>query len=266
MPIAHLNGVNIAYDIIGQGQPLLLLMGLGGDSSHWSLQVPALSQQYQVITMDNRGAGRSDAPADGYSTEMMAQDAALLLAYLNINTVHVLGFSLGGYIAQHLALQHPAKVKSLLLSHTAAKSPERTTHLMATLAKMFSEGVSRELRLRATIPWMFSADFLTNEEQLNNLTALALNPLYPQSQQGYTGQVDAIRQHNTEQSLHRLTMPTLLLTSREDLLIPCTLVQAMQPSLPQAKLHILERGGHCSYIENAHQYNQAILHFLRDLA
>jgi pimeloyl-ACP methyl ester carboxylesterase len=266
MPSINLNGINITYDVVGTGKPLLLIMGLGGDSSHWSLQIPVLAQYYQVITLDNRGAGRSDAPVDGYSIAVMAEDAALLLEHLQITNVHVLGFSMGGYIAQHLALNHPTKIKSLLLSHTAAKSPERTLYLMATLAKMAAEGISRELRIRVTIPWMFSAEFLANEAQLNNLTQLALNPLYPQSKQGYIGQVDAIRQHDTRALIHQLKMPILLLTSREDLLIPWQTMQTLQQQLPHAKLHILERGGHCSYIENAADYNQTILQFLQHLA
>lgn len=266
MPIVNLNGINIGYDITGHGEPLLLIMGLAGDSSHWSLQVPVLSQHYQVITFDNRGAGRSDAPDDNYSITIMAQDAASLLDHLNIPAAHVLGFSMGGYIAQQLALNYPTKVKSLILSHSAARSPERTLYLIATLAKMAAEGVSREIRIRATIPWMFSSAFLANEEQLNNLTNLALNPVYPQSKQGYIGQVKAIRQHDIRNAIHQLKMPILLLTSREDLLIPWQTVQALQTQLPQAQLHILEQGGHCSYIENATHYNQAVLQFLRQLA
>lgn len=266
MPTAQINGINIAYETTGQGEPLLLIMGLGGDSSHWSLQVPILSQYYQVITFDNRGAGRSDAPADNYSTKIMAQDAALLLEHLDIPAAHVLGFSLGGYIAQHLALQYPHKVKSLILSHTVARSPERTLYLMATLARMYAEDVSRELRIRATIPWMFSANFLANEAQLNNLTQLALNPLYPQTKQGYIGQVKAIREHSTQADIHRLTMPILLLTSREDLLIPHAFVHALHQQIPHAQFQALEHGGHCSYIENAANYNQAVLQFLKQLA
>lgn len=263
MPIAHLNNINIYYETHGTGEPLLLIMGLGGDSSHWSLQVPLLAQHYQVITFDNRGAGRSDAPLDNYTTEIMAQDAALLLAHLNIATAHVLGFSMGGYIAQQLALQHPTKIKSLILSHCGARSSERSRYLMATMARMTTEGVAREIRLRSFIPWMFSAGFLADEHALNNLTNLALNPLYPQSKQGYIGQITAVRQHDTHDAIQQLRMPILLMTSREDLLIPYQQVQAMTQYLPHAQVALLERGGHCSYIENAADYNRLVLKFLQ---
>jgi pimeloyl-ACP methyl ester carboxylesterase len=265
MPVASVNNINIHYEITGQGEPLLLIMGLGGDSTHWGLQLPVLSQHYQVITFDNRGVGRSDAPSGGYSIDVMAQDAQLLLEYLNIPAAHVLGFSMGGYIAQHLALQCPGKIKSLILSHTAAHSPQRTRYLMAMAAEMVNADISHELRVRAILPWMFSDDFIAHETQFNHLIELALRPLYPQSKQGYLGQVLAIRDHDTKDRIHELTMPILLLTSPDDLIIPSKEVQALQQALPQAQFHMLTHGGHCSYIENAMGYNHAVLDFLATL-
>lgn len=114
MPKIHVNGIDLFYDVQGTGEPLLLIAGFDCDSSYWSAVLPALVNKYQVIRLDNRGVGQSSAPDCPYSIKQMADDAAALLNYLGI-TIHVAGHSMGGQIAQELALVHPEKVKSLIL-------------------------------------------------------------------------------------------------------------------------------------------------------
>src|SRR4029434_10952353 len=107
MPKVKVNGVELHYVESGSGDPLLMIMGFGGDHQAWAFQVPALAEGYRVITFDNRGAGQSEGPDVAYSTAMMADDAVGLLDVLRIERAHVLGVSMGGMIAQELALNHP---------------------------------------------------------------------------------------------------------------------------------------------------------------
>src|SRR3712207_194537 len=121
MSIARINGIDLYYEETGSGPPLLLIAGLGGNTLGWVMLLPALAQHFRVIAFDNRGAGRSSAPPGPYTTRQMADDAAALLAHLGIERAHVLGLSLGGMIAQELALAHAERVDRLVLYATYAR-------------------------------------------------------------------------------------------------------------------------------------------------
>jgi len=123
MAFTRVNGVNLYYEVHGRGEPLLLIMGLGANTTGWWAQVPAFSRKYQVIAFDNRGAGRSDKPNEPYSIGQMADDAQALLDELGVGPAHVFGMSLGGMIAQELALRYPESVRTLMLGGTMAGGP-----------------------------------------------------------------------------------------------------------------------------------------------
>src|SRR5215207_2715438 len=111
MPSADSNGVQIAYDLTGSGEPLLLIMGYGLPGSAWALSLPHFTQKFQVITFDNRGTGRSDAPEEGYEVPVFARDALAVMDAAGWQSAHVFGVSMGGMIAQQLALDAPGRVR-----------------------------------------------------------------------------------------------------------------------------------------------------------
>ena len=163
MPRTRIGNIEMYYEVHGSGEPLILIHGLSMDSSTWFDRVPLLSQKYQVVIFDNRGVGRTDAPNEDYSTEMMADDTAALLKFLNVDKAHILGFSMGGMIAQIVALKYPELVKSLLLNATAAQFPAKARHLVQNWLRMLNENVSLETRIREGFLWVYTDDFFEHD-------------------------------------------------------------------------------------------------------
>ncbi len=262
MPRTKIGKIGMYYEIHGNGEPVVLIQGLSLDSSTWFNQVTVLSQKYQVILFDNRGVGQTDAPDQAYSTEMMADDAAALLKFLNVDNAHILGFSMGGMIAQIIALKYPELVKSLLLTATAARFPARAKHLVQIWLRMLNENVSLETRIREGFLWGYTNEFFEHDEAVTASVNLALNHPYPLSNQGFVGQVAALMQHDTRSRISQISVPTLVLIGGDEILIPIEFSEELAAKIPKAELVILERGGHNCWMEFPEPFNQAVMQFL----
>src|SRR2546425_7881903 len=125
MPKVTVNGIRMFYEETGGGEPLILIMGFGGDHLAWAFQVRALAEHYRVVTFDNRGAGQSDAPEPPYTIRTMADDTAGLIPALRVERAHGVGGSLGGMIAHELALAYPGRVRGLHPGGTPARPDTR---------------------------------------------------------------------------------------------------------------------------------------------
>lgn len=263
MPYATVNGINLYYETHGYGQPLLMIMGLGSDCRHYSLQLQEFSKNYQVIIFDNRGVGRSDAPDGEYTISMMAKDALELINFLNICNAHILGFSLGGYIAQQIAIDSPQHVKSLILANTALYSYPRSKHIQDAFAAALKQGMPHVHHISLLMPWLFSANFFSHPERVSFFIQMAnaySNAAQPLS--GYLGQVAAANTHNSCGKLGKLNMPVLLLAASDDLIAPPSRLEEIKQEITHAELVVLKDVGHCCYIENPTAFNKAVLHFL----
>src|SRR4030043_975160 len=145
MPLARLNGININYRAEGQGEPLVIIMGFTAGRSGWMPQIPFFKKYYRVITFDNRGAGKSDKPPGPFSPRMMADDTVRLMDLLGIEKAHIMGVSMGGMIAQELAINYPQRVMKLVLActyacqdETSGDTPEQAKLLQLTPEKLAS--------------------------------------------------------------------------------------------------------------------------------
>ena len=171
MPYVTVEDVEIYYEIHGpdSGQPLLLLEGLGYDSWMWFRQLPELSKNYKCIVVDNRGVGKSSKPDFPYETKMFAKDAIGVLNHLNIQKVHILGISLGGFIAQEIALSYPDKVISLIIASTSFGGPNAPVASQETVTKILtapSETVSNEEAYNIRMSVVASKEWLQENKKL----------------------------------------------------------------------------------------------------
>lgn len=262
MPVVKVREINLYYEIHGTGEPLLLIHGLGLDSGAWIGQVLALSSTYQVITFDNRGCGRTDAPGFPYSTEIMAEDTIALLDALEIDRCHVLGFSMGGLIAQVLTIKYPERVQSLILASTAAKLPAISRQVIQAWAQLLKEKIRPGMRVKVQLPWLFTNQFLQSDAIVDELINLSLRYPYQPTVSGFTGQVAACVTHDSLEQLSQIVLPTLILAGQEDILIPVKASQEMMLNLPNATLQIIDHASHNFFWEMPDQFNRAVLDFV----
>jgi pimeloyl-ACP methyl ester carboxylesterase len=262
MPKALVNGVRIYYEVYGQGEPILLIMGLGGSSLAWQSQIPTLSQHLRVIAYDNRDAGRSDKVEVEYSMADMADDAAALLDHLDIGSAHVYGVSMGGMIAQELALRHPAHVRTLVLGCTgpclAAMPP--------------SERAVRDILEAAELPLQEAFERTMWTGYSNDYLAAHRDDLWLRAQVegGLTPPLDALRRHyavvggfDVRERVAQIRAPTLVMTGDDDPLVPPENSRFLAEHIPGVELVVFPGGRHAFNVEFEEESNSAVLDFIR---
>lgn len=264
MPKIRVADINIHYETCGDGEPLLLIMGLGGGASLWWRQVAFFSPEYQVITYDSRGVGRSDKPDTPYSMDMLIADAAGLLEKLGISSAHVHGVSMGGLVAQELALRYPGLVSSLILGATTCGGPRAVMPSQETLQKLLGiMTLSLAEVAKVAVEMTFSAGFPENHpEQVSEW--LKKGAESPPSRRGFKRQAEAAAGFDTYDRLPQIKVPTLILAGTSDQLIPAENSRILASRIPNAELVLFEGAGHGYLWEAEEKADRTVLDFLRN--
>ena len=250
------------YVQVGTGDPLVLVMGFGGDHLAWGLQMPAFAERYRVIAFDNRGVGQSDAPDLPYSTAMMADDTVGLLDGLGIDRAHVCGVSMGGMIAQEIALRHPARVATLQLHATLAR-PDNYMRALTAAWRSVRPTLAREDWMRTLALWLFApCSYEERPEFVEFVLQNAMANPHPQSLIGYLRQGDAILGHDALDRLDRLRCPTLVSVADQDMLVPPRFSHAIAQRVAGAELKTIADAGHAYMWEKPDAFNAMCLEFL----
>lgn len=261
MPTTPVRDIAMYYEEAGTGDPLVLLTGLGGDSQAWALQVRALSPKFRVITVDNRGAGRTSAPDKPYSIAAMAEDTAALLGHLGIAKAHVVGWSMGGMIAQELALAHPALVNRLVLVGSAPKLDGQGRAILRSWVDVRRSNLSREQFVRFTGAWFYSPQLLDDGPRYERAIMSSLANPYAQQDHAFLRQANAVLGFDTTARVAGLKQETLVVTAADDILVPRRHAECLAGLLPKATLVELP-GGHAGCIEFPAEYSAAFTDFL----
>jgi pimeloyl-ACP methyl ester carboxylesterase len=262
MPIINQNNNSIYYETYGEGFPLLLIAGLASDSSSWLNIVPELSKYFKVIIFDNRGCGRTANFKSPYTIQDMADDCKNLLSGLGIRKAHVLGHSMGGYIAQELALRHPKLVNKLILAGTASISSKRNNSLFQDLAKQLRTNKDYFAWIRRWTFWLFSKNTFNKPGFIDSFVKAAGSYKYPQQASGFEMQVKALTAFNAKNRVNRIKAKTLVLEGKEDILIAPPEAKELAKSIPHCKYAILKETAHCLHIENPKDFLKVVFHFL----
>jgi len=262
MPELDVNEIKMYYEIHGKGDPLILIMGLRRNLEWWYCQIPSLSKHFRVIAFDNRGAGRSDKPEMDYSIRLFADDTAALMEALDIENAHILGISMGGYIAQELAINYPEKVRNLILGCTSCGG-ERGVRMSQERMEKFTtnKGLSPEEILRKDMDIYFSDKFIQdNPEKIREFIEISLR--YYQPAHAFERQFAACLKHDTADRLSNISAPTWIVAGDDDHLVPSENSQILKELMPWAKLQFLPACRHAFFIEDAELFNREVIAFL----
>ena len=272
MPIAKVGDINIEYYVEGEGPPLLMIMGWIGNAAFWGEAfLERLRPHFQTIRFSNRGTGLSDKPGGDLTVPIMAEDAASLLEELGIGRAHVLGISMGGMIAQELALNHGQLVQGLVqglvlgctncgFSHSAPTHPEVMTKL-AQIGTGTPQDRIRQYLLAAVTP-----DFLDTEEEalLNWITESFLAAPTPWETIGR--QFMAMQAFDTYERLPQVQAPTLIIHGDQDLMVPVENAEVLRRRIEGSQVRIVPGVGHMFFWEKPEESAGAIVEFLASVA
>jgi 3-oxoadipate enol-lactonase len=261
MPTVEANGQTLYYEEHGGGEPLVCVMGLAADIQTWALQVPAFSAAHRTIVFDNRDVGRSSEADRPYEIADMARDALALADALELESFHLLGYSMGGAIAQEMACQAPVRLRTLTLSVTFAAGGAWAR----TLSEVWSarvHKVSREEHIDELLLLTHSEELFENPDAIGYLRGLMLDNPYPQSPEAFARQLEASSRHDARDRLRSLSIPTHVIGAEHDILVPVWKSRELAELIPDATLTLIEGAPHSALIERAEEFNAAVLEFI----
>ncbi|AKU92420.1 alpha/beta fold hydrolase [Vulgatibacter incomptus] len=274
MAHAHVNGIWVHFHEHGEGEPVLLVMGLGAPLEGWDPQLPALSNRYRVIRFDNRGVGGSDKPVGRYTVGQLAEDARGLLDHLGVDKAHVVGLSMGGMAAMELAARHPGRVRSLVLASTTPAADARMRWTMGRIAARIGAAAVRasgslqeraaavqEELVRIWLPLVFSASpGGTEEATLRRLMGQAFSGGFPAA--GAAGQLAACFSHDARSRLSQLVARTLVIGGTNDAIFEAKRFDELVRAIPGATLELFDGAPHGINLARPDDFNERVLRFL----
>jgi len=270
------NGINICYEILGEGEPLLLIHGFGVTKEEWVGQFIPLSKYFKVIRFDNRNSGKSDHPIDKLTYRMLADDTKALMDTLGIDKAHIVGWSVGGMVAQEFAINYPQMLMKLVLINTFSHWPgddtgiemykqgkiDKLNAVKEDPIKAFYDsatpGFSRKFKKllmenpKKKIHGLFSAEDLIEKDKSN-----------PISVQDIENFAYGLSQFNVLDRLSNIKNETLIIAGSHDRSMPVSVNKIIHDNIPNSRFEVLEKAGHTSPIERAPEINKFIIDFLK---
>jgi len=265
MTFLQQGSLRLHYQVTGHGPRLVLIGGLGMPLQGWALQAKGLAQSLELIRLDNRGCGDSTIPDQSFTIKDMAKDILALFDHLDLDTAHVLGLSMGGFIALEMASMAPQRIKSLVLAHTTAKIPPLTRRRLRLWADMRQEGVSSPLLAMEQLLWIFPEEILQNDHTVATLCQNLIQAIETQSWEGFRAQVAACEAFDILDRLAAITAPTLIISAADDLSAPLSHTGKLERLPRVLKKTIFPSGGHASHLLRAEEFNREVLTFINSI-
>jgi pimeloyl-ACP methyl ester carboxylesterase len=244
----------------GAGPDVLLLAGLSDPAEAWTFQLDGLADDYRLTAFDNRGAGRSPMPPDGFTVTGMADDAAELVRSLGIERAHVAGFSGGAATAQNLALRHPDLVQSLVLVSTWGRADAYLQRVMQFLTWLADVAPSEQAMLEAFFLWIYTPR-AHNAGVVDQIIEEAMSFPHPQSPEAFRRQLAAWGAHDTLDRLHEIQVPTLVIAGKDDVITKPSYSREVADRIAGAEFVLLPGEAHQPFQESPAQFNALVADF-----
>ncbi len=263
MPHVTANGIRLFYRSDGDGEPVIFIQGLGVDHRGWAMVSKAVSAHYRCVSFDNRDVGQSDITPGDYDVSDLARDTLGLMDALGIDRAHIVGASMGGAIAQTIALERPERLRKLVLVTTYTSGDPRGSAIFGGQAFLRAR-LDRADYCRVTFPWVYTVRDYQREGFVEEMIRrTAENPLW-QPQDAYERQVRATTSFFSEDRLGLIKAPTLVIAARDDLLTPMRFTDVLMAGIPCARLHVVEGAGHGVLWTDPGEVAEAIVGFLKE--
>ncbi len=262
MALVNLNDVDMYYEEKGEGYPLILIAGLMSDSQSWLPACNSLAGHYRVIMPDNRGAGRT-VPSDiDNSIELMAGDIIALADYLGLEKFAVLGHSMGGFVAQTLALQAPDRIELLILEATGTVNSATNNSLFQSWLQQRKDNYDLYAWYSEIFEWIFSPAVTDNSVVLKSFLDYSVNYPYPQGVEALAKQLCAIENFDMRKDAAGISQPVLVIGGELDRLFPVVGVVSDFSEISRHEISIISGAAHAVHVEKMEEFVEAVCAFL----
>lgn len=275
MPTANVNNISIAYEIYGDGEPVILIHGYSYNKSAWITQIEDLSKDFKVIALDVRGSGESSHPEESFTLDSLIEDLKGIMDFLKLEKAHLIGWSMGGMIIQNFVLKYPERAGKLVLFSTSAGFPSKDGVIMLRnslievyelrktdskaaffqLAKFMHSTKFRKKMEKESTEKIYG--IVTPEELIKDSTENQTNPT------DLKHLADAMLEHNTVDLLHQIKNETLIVVGSKDPLTPLMVNEQIHEKLPNSTLKVIQGAGHKVFFENQPEVNPIVIDFLK---
>ena len=263
MSIIKVNDINMYFEIHGEGFPLLMILGLSCDVNWWTSEIiDAMAQNFKTIVFDNRGVGRTDKPKINYSIKMFADDTIGLMDALNIDKAYILGLSMGGFIAQEIALNYPERVEKLILCGTHCGGSKALAPSNEAMGFLLSPPKEPMKFVNAFIPFLFTKTFIESDPDFIESYKQRMLEI-PFNIRLYRRQLQASG-FNAARRLKKINIPTLILQGKEDILIPPGNAEILEKGIPHARKVMLDNIAHFLFQPDTEKVTNLISEFLTE--
>ena len=263
MSFAKINNIECYYEIHGEGRPLVLIAGLASDSESWRLVLGPLKKRFKVIIFDNRGVGRTKDPGGPLNISDMAKDTVALMDHLGIENAHILGHSMGGFIAQDIAITYPERVNKVILACTAPALSDKVQILLGDiLFKIYTRDDKYEDFIKDFIKWLFTPAFLHDKKKTSQFIKYVLTYPYRQNHENFKRQFEACGKYRSVDRLKRFKSETLLISAGKDMVISEAETNLLNSKIPDSKIKHIPKSAHSVQTEFPKQFAKDVIEFL----
>jgi pimeloyl-ACP methyl ester carboxylesterase len=260
----HANGIEIYYEVQGQGEPVVLIPYLAADQACYAFQVAEYAKQFSCFTVDLRGAGLSSKPSGPYTTELLADDIAAFMQAVGLDRAHVSGLSLGAATGMWLAAKHPARVKSLSL-HSAWPSTDPFLRVVVEGWRIIARGLDdvTDMVIKGIFPWCFTPElYAARPEYIDSLADFVRSrPMPPVD--AFLRQSQAVLDHDAREVLSSIQAPTLITFGAHDLVTSTRFADPLSAGIAGSEVVVFDDCAHAPIYENVEEFNRRTEEFLQ---